>query len=143
MSDLEKIILKDVEIRWAHLKEPATRGEYASNKYEVTVIMDKAEAEKVKLLANPAQDIKKTEEGMYSIVLRSSIKPKVLNKDKTVVSDDVLGTIGNGTIAHVCAKQYKGFKDKVFLGLSSIMLVDIKEYVADDFGDIEVDDELV
>lgn len=143
MSDLEKIVLKDVEIMWAHLKEPATKGEYASNKYEVTVVMDKAEAEKVKELANPAQEVRRTEDGKYSIVLRSTIKPRVLYKDKTPVSDDVLGTVGNGTIAHVCAKQYQGYKNKVFLGLSSVMLIDVKQYIADDFEDIEVDDELV
>lgn len=142
MADLQSITLKNVELRWAHLAQPATKGEYASGKYEVMVVMDKSNAKLVKDLKNSSQDLKELEDGMYGITLKSARKPRVLNKAKKVMSDDEVASIGNGTKAIVKANQYVGYKSKMFLGLQAVMITDLKEYVGEDpFADIEALDD--
>jgi hypothetical protein len=140
MADLKAVTLKNVELRWAHLAEPATKGEFASNKYEVLVVMDKENAKLVKDLKSPQQDLKDLGDGLFGITLKSSKKPTVMNKAKERLSDDAVKAIGNGTKAIVKANQYTGFKDKVFLGLQAVMITDLKAYEgADPFADIEAE----
>lgn len=140
MADLQSITLKDVELRWPHLAEPSTKGEFASNKYEVFVVMDKKNADAVTKLKAPNQDLKELEDGLYGITLKSSKKPKVMNRRKELLSDDELKEIGNGTRAIVKANQYVGFKSKVFLGLQAVMITDLHPYMgADPFSDIEAE----
>lgn len=140
MADLKAVTLKDVELRWAHLAEPSTKGEFASNKYEVQVVMSKDDAKLVKELKSPQQEIKELGEGLYGITLKSSKKPKVVNKAKVPLTDDEIKAIGNGTRAIVKANQYSGFKGKTFLGLQAVMVTDLKAYEgADPFSDIEAD----
>lgn len=142
MADLKSILLKDVELRWACLAEPQTRGEYASNKYQVDVVFGKDDAKLVKELKNARQTIKDLGDGLYSITLKSNKKPQVVNKKKIVLTADELKGIGNGTKAIVKATQYKGYKDAIFLGLQAVMITDLVEYAgADAFADIEVDDD--
>lgn len=137
MADLNAVLLKDVELKWAFLAEPQTRGEYASNKYQVDVVMTKEQAQQVNKLKNPRQNIKEVD-GKYSITLKSSRQPSVVGKDKIALTKDELKTIGNGTKAIVKATQYKGFKDQIFLGLKAIMVTDLNKYTgADDFADVE------
>lgn len=140
MADLQAVTLKDVELRWAHLAEPATKGEFASNKYEVLVVMNKDNAKIVKELKSAQQDLKDLGDGLYGITLKSSKKPKVVNKAKVPLTDDELKAIGNGTKAIVKANQYSGFKNKIFLGLQAVMITDLVPYEgADPFSDIEAD----
>lgn len=140
MADLQSITLKNVELRWAHLAEPSTKGEYASNKYEVFVVMDKDTAEAVKELKNPSQDLKELDDGLYGLTLKTSVKPTVMNRSKERLSDEAVKGIGNGTKAIVKANQYVGFKGKIYLGLQAVMVTDYKEYVSDPFDDIDIDD---
>lgn len=140
MADLQSITLKNVELRWAHLAEPSTKGEYASNKYEVFVVMDKDTAKEVSKLKNPSQDIKELDDGLYGLTLKTSVKPTVMNRSKEKLSDEAVKGIGNGTKAIVKANQYVGFKGKVYLGLQAVMITDYKEYVSDPFDDIDIDD---
>lgn len=140
MADLQSITLKDVELRWPHLAEPSTKGEFASNKYEVFVVLNKKQADAVTKLKNANQDLKELDDGLYGITLKSSKKPKVMNKRKEYLNDDELKAIGNGTRAIVKANQYVGFKGKVFLGLNAVMVTDLHEYMgADPFADIEAE----
>lgn len=140
MADLQSITLKNVELRWAHLAEPSTKGEYASNKYEVFVVMDKDTAKEVTKLKNPSQDIKELDDGLYGLTLKTSVKPTVMNRSKEKLSDETIKGIGNGTKAIVKANQYVGFKGKIYLGLQAVMITDYKEYVSDPFDDIDIDD---
>lgn len=140
MADLQSITLKNVELRWAHLAEPSTKGEYASNKYEVFVVMDKDTAKEVTKLKNPSQDIKELDDGLYGLTLKTSVKPTIMNRSKEKLSDEAVKGIGNGTKAIVKANQYVGFKGKVYLGLQAVMVTDYKEYVSDPFEDIDIDD---
>lgn len=143
MADLKAITLKDVELRWTFLAEPQTRGEFASNKYQVDVIMNKDLAKQVKELKNSRQTIKDLGDGLYSITLKSNRKPQVVDAKKRILSDDELKMIGNGTKAIVKATQYKGFKDAIFLGLRAVMITSLVPYAgADAFADIEVDDDM-
>lgn len=140
MADLQSITLKDVELRWAHLAEPSTKGEFASGKYEVFVVMNKKQADEVSKLKSGNQDVKELDDGLYGITLKSSKKPRVMNKRKEYLSDDELKAIGNGTRAIVKANQYVGFKGKVFLGLNAVMITNLQEYMgADPFADIEAE----
>lgn len=143
MADLNAVTLKNVELRWPYLAEPQTRGEYASNKYQVDVVFNKDYLETIKKLKNQRQQIKELDGGLFSITLKSSRKPKVTDMRKTVMADDDVKAIGNGTIAHVKATQYKGYKDQTFLGLRAVMVVDFHKYDGgDDFSDIDaVDDD--
>lgn len=142
MNDLKSITLKDVELRWTYLAEPQTKGEFASNKYQIDVVLNKDLAKQVKDLKNARQTLKDLGDGLYSITLKSSKKPKVVNSKKIVMSDDELKTIGNGTKAIVKATQYKGFKDAIFLGLTAVMITDLHEFTGSDpFADIEVADD--
>lgn len=142
MNDLKSITLKDVELRWTYLAEPQTKGEFASNKYQIDVVFNKDLAKQVKDLKNARQTLKDLGDGLYSITLKSSKKPKVVNSKKIVMSDDELKTIGNGTKAIVKATQYKGFKDAIFLGLTAVMITDLHEFAGSDpFADIEVADD--
>lgn len=140
MTDLQSITLKNVELRWAHLAEPSTKGEYASNKYEVFVVMDKDTAKEITKLKNPSQDIKELDDGLYGLTLKTSVKPTVMNRSKEKLSDETIKGIGNGTKAIVKANQYVGFKGKIYLGLQAVMITDYKEYVSDPFDDIDIDD---
>lgn len=140
MADLQSVTLKDVELRWAHLAEPSTKGEFASGKYEVFVVMNKKQADEVSKLKSANQDIKELDDGLFGITLKSSKKPRVMNKRKEILSDGELKAIGNGTRAIVKANQYVGFKGKVFLGLQAVMVTDLKEYLGEDpFADIEAE----
>lgn len=140
MADLKSATLKNVELRWACLAEPMTRGEFASNKYQVDVVMDKDTAKIVKELKNPRQQIKELDDGLYSITLKSTKQPNVLDARKVKLSEEDMKRIGNGTKANVRVNQYLGFKDQTFLGLKAVMITGLQEYAgADDFADIEVD----
>lgn len=137
MADLKSIVLKDVELRWAFLAAPQTRGEYASNKYQVDVLMDEKNMKQIKELINSRQKIKKVDD-KYSVTLKSSRQPKVVGPDKHVLSVEELKAIGNGTTAHVKVNQYQGYKDQIFLGLKAIMIKDLVSYSGgDDFEEID------
>lgn len=141
MADLKTVRLNDVELRWASLAEPQTRGEYASNKYQVDVILNKDQAKTVKEAKNDRQILKDIGDGLYSITLKSNKKPQVVDTKKRPLSTDELKAIGNGTKAIVQAVQYKGFKDAIFLGLNAIMVTDLRSYSgADAFADIAAED---
>ena len=105
MADNKSVLLKDVELRWAFLAEPQTKGEFASNKYQVDVVFGKDLAKVVKELKNARQTIKDLGDGLYSITLKSTKKPQVVDKKKHVLSDEDLKSIGNGTKAIVKAVQ--------------------------------------
>ena len=140
MADLNKIRLNNVELRWACLAEPQTRGEFASNKYQVDVVFGKEDAKAIKELKNARQTIKDLGDGLYSITLKSNRKPQVVDTKKRPLSVDELKAIGNGTKAIVKANQYNGFKGKTFLGLQAIMITTLVPYEgADPFSDIEAD----
>jgi hypothetical protein len=140
MADLKSITLKNVELKWACLAEPQTRGEYASNKYQVDVVFGKDDAKLIKELKNARQAIKDLGEGLYSITLKSNRRPQVVDAKKRPLSIDELKAIGNGTKAIVKASQYKGFKDAIFLGLNAVMITSLQEYAgADAFADIDVE----
>ena len=138
MADLGGVTLMNAELRWPYLAEPQTKGEYASNKYQVDVVFGEDYLETINKLKNNRQLVKDIGDGKYLITLKSSKKPKVQDAKKNIMDDESLKALGNGTIAHVKATQYKGYKDQVFLGLRAIMVTDFHKYEGgDEFADIE------
>ena len=140
MADLKSVTLKNVEVRWAFLAEPQTKGEYASNKYQLDVVFDKTYLDTINKLKNSRQQVKDLGDGKYSIAVKSSVQPPVMDTKKVRYSSEDMKKIGNGTIAHVKVGQYSGFKGQTFLGLQAVMVVELHEYSgADPFADIDVE----
>lgn len=132
---MQEIVLKNVELRWPYLAKKNDAGEFASGKYQVDVVLEGENLKTIEGLKNKKQKIKERD-GVFTIVLKSSVKPRVYNRAKQVMSDEDISKIGNGTTAHVKVTQYSSkFGD--YLGLGSIKILDVKEYSGSDadFGD--------
>lgn len=132
---MQETILKNVELRWPFLTKKNEGGEFASGKYQVDVVLEGDNLKTIEGLKNKKQKIKERD-GVSTITLKSSVKPRVYNRSKQVMSDDEVMKIGNGTTAHVKVTQYSSkFGD--YLGLGSIKILDVKEYSGNDadFGD--------
>lgn len=133
-----EVILKNVKLRWAYLDKPQTQGEYASNKYQVDVVLDEAAKKSVEGLKSSRQKFKE-KDGETLITLKSSVKPHVYVMDrgiKRLMTDEEMKKIGNDTIAHVKVNQYNTKKYGAFAGLGAVKIVELKQYSADDdFGD--------
>jgi len=138
----KEVILKNVELRWAYLAEPQTKGEFASNKYQVDVVLNKDTAAQIKTILSPRQSIKE-KDGEMTVALKSSVKPHVYIKEngiKRLMSDEEMKKVGNGTKAMVKATQYTTKKYGAFAGLGAILITDLKQYSTDDdFGDDDGD----
>lgn len=138
----KEIVLKNVELRWAFLAEPQTKGEFASNKYQVDVVLDETAMKQIKPVLNSRQSIKE-KDGISTVALKSSVKPHVYIKDKGVkrlMTDEELKSVGNGTKAMVKAVQYDTKRYGTFVGLGAILITDLKHYAADDdFGEDDDD----
>lgn len=132
---MQETILKNVELRWPFLTKKNEGGEFASGKYQVDIVLEGDNLKTIEGLKNKKQKIKERD-GVSTITLKSSVKPRVYNRSKQVMSDDEVMKIGNGTTAHVKVTQYSSkFGD--YLGLGSIKILDVKEYSGNDadFGD--------
>jgi hypothetical protein len=133
-----EIILKNVKLRWAYLDKPQTTGEFASNKYQVDVVLDSASKKAVEELKSSRQKFKE-KDGDTLITLKSSVKPHVYVMDngiKRLISDEEMKKIGNDTVAHVKVNQYNTNKYGMFAGLGAIKVIELKQYTGDDdFGD--------
>jgi hypothetical protein len=133
-----EVILKNVKLRWAYLDKPQTNGEYASNKYQVDVVLDDVAKKAVEGMKSNRQKFKE-KDGDTLITLKSSVKPHVYVVDKGIkrlMTDDELKSVGNDTVAHVKVNQYNTQKYGMFAGLGAIKIVELKQYTGDDdFGD--------
>ena len=133
-----EVILKNAKLRWAYLDKPQTNGEFASNKYQVDVVLDEASKKAVEGMKSSRQKFKE-KDGETIITLKSTVKPHVYVMDKGIkrlMTDEELKTIGNDTIAHVKVNQYNTKKYGAFAGLGALKIVELKRYASDDdFGD--------
>lgn len=133
--NMQEVILKNVELRWPFLAKKNEGGEFASGKYQVDVVLSGENLKTIEDLKNKKQKIKERD-GVSTITLKSSVKPRVYDRSKLAMSDEAIARIGNGTVAHVKVTQYSSkFGD--YLGLGSIKVLDVKEYSGSDadFGD--------
>ena len=136
---MQEFVLKNVELRWPYLAKKNEGGEFASNKYQVDLVLTGDNLKKVEEAKNKKQKIKERD-GVSTITLKSSVKPRVYDRSKAIMSDEDIAKIGNGTVAHVKVTQYSSkFGD--YLGLGSIKVLEVKQYSgSDDFGDDEDDE---
>lgn len=136
---MQETVLKNVELKWPYLAKKNDQGEFASNKYQVDLVLKGDNLKIIEELKNKKQKIKE-KDGESTITLKSSVKPRVYDRTKAVLSDDEVAKIGNGTVAHVKVTQYSSkFGD--YLGLGSIKVLDVKQYSGSDadFGDDDDD----
>lgn len=136
---MQEVILKNVKIRWPFLAKKNDNGEFASGKYQVDVVLEGDNLKTIEDLKNKKQKIK-DKDGVSTITLKSSVKPRVYTRTKAVMSDEDIAKIGNDTLAHVKVTQYSSkFGD--YLGLGSIKVLEVREYSGSDsdFGDDDDD----
>lgn len=135
---MQEILLKNVELRWPFLAKKNEGGEFSSGKYQVDVVLKGDNLKTIEAAKNKKQKIKERD-GVSTITLKSSQKPRVYDRSKAIMSDEDIAKIGNGTVAHVKVTQYSSkFGD--YLGLGAIKVIDVKQYSgSDDFGDDDDD----
>lgn len=127
--------LKNVQLQWAFLAQPQTKGEFASNKYQVDVVLDGENLKLIESLKNKKQQIKE-KDGIKTITLKSSVKPRVYDAAGRLMSDDDVAKIGNGSVAMVNVSQYDTGKFGTFVGLSAVKVKQLSVFSGGDtFGD--------
>lgn len=131
---MKETVLKNVKLKWPFLAKKNEGGEFASNKYQVDLILEGDNKKIMEGLINKKQKIKERD-GEFTITLKSSVKPRVYDKAKQIMSDEELAKVGNGSVAHVKVTSYSSkFGD--YAGLGSIKIIESKEFLGDaDFGD--------
>mgnify|MGYP002523963072 CR=1 FL=1 len=127
--------LKNVELMWAFLAQPQTKGEFASNKYQVDVVLDGENLKLIEDLKSKKQQIKE-KDGIKTFTLKSSVKPRVYDATGRLMTDDEVAKIGNGSVAMVNITQFTTPKYGTFVGLSAVKIKKMNTYTGGDvFGD--------
>ena len=138
--------LKNVELMWAFLAQPQTKGEFASNKYQVDEVLEGENLKTIESLKSKKQSIKE-KDGIKTITLKSTVKPKVYDATGKLMADEDVAKIGNGTVAMVNVSQYDTGKYGTFVGLSAVKVKKLNMYNGSDvFGDEDeevFDEELI
>ena len=137
------VTLKGVELRWAYLGEPNNKGEYASGKYQVDVILNEAQKALVETLPRSKKQnivaLEGDDAGRYKVTLKSGMEPRVVNADCIRMTPEELKKVGNGTIANMKVVSYSA-RGQDFIGLGDIRITSLSEYSANSFEDL-MDDE--
>lgn len=124
----EKIKLKQVELNWAYLGEPNTKGDMASGKYEVTVVMTPEQAAQIKEVGlSPRQKIKENGDGRYKICLKSAKEPFVYTKTGAHMTAEEKKKIGNGTLANLFVTIFE-VRGQKFAGLGEILVTSLQVF---------------
>lgn len=124
----EQIKLTGVTLNWAFLGHKNDKGDYASGKYEATVIMNAEQAAKIKAVGlSPKQKIKETEDGMFKITLKSNLEPVVYNAQGLQMTTEDKDTVGNGTTANLFVTVFDSRGAK-FAGLGAIRIKNLVKY---------------
>ena len=138
------VTLKGVELRWAYLGEPNNKGEYASSKYQVDVILNEAQKAVIDTLPRSKKQsvvaLDGDDAGRYKVTLKSGIEPRVVNADCIRMTPEELKKVGNGTIANLKVVSYSA-RGQDFIGLGDMRITSLVEYVTDSFADLMDDDE--
>lgn len=124
----EQIKLTNVTLNWAFLGHKNDKGDYASGKYEATVILTPQQAAQLKEQNLSAkQKIKETEDGMFKITLKSNKEPVVLNSDGIAMTTAEKDRVGNGSVANMFVTIFETRGQK-FAGLGKILVKKLVEY---------------
>lgn len=139
---MDNLVVKNVKLKWAFLAEPNTQGDYASGKYEVSVVLSPEQAEDLKGKINARQKIKTDKDGDLVITLKSSVRPIVVDASNLPLGAEKLKKLGNGTVANVRVNLYQA-RGMTFAGIGAIKIKDYKEYVSKaDTSDLDDEDTL-
>lgn len=126
----DQVKLTDVEIAWPFLAEPNNTGDYASGKYEMTVILTPEQAAKIKEQGiAERQKIKpaKDKDGMFQITLKSSKEPFVYGPTGSPLSFEEKKKVGNGSIANLYVTIFE-VRGQKFAGLGKVLIKKLVEY---------------
>lgn len=138
------VTLKGVELRWAYLGEPNNKGEYASGKYQVDVILNEAQKAIVDTLPRSKKQsivaLDGDDAGRYKVTLKSGMEPRVVNADCIRMTPAELKKVGNGTIANLKVVSYSA-RGQDFIGLGDMRITSLSEYSGNSFEDLMDDDE--
>jgi len=137
---MENVVVKNVKLKWAFLAEPNTKGDYASGKYEVSVVLTEEQADMIRGKINARQKIKKDKEGDTVLTIKSSVQPLVVGPSGIQYTHDELKKVGNGTVANVRINIFEN-RGMTFAGIGAIKIKDLKEYVSRaDTSDLDDED---
>lgn len=131
----EKVVLKNVTIKWPFLAEANTKGDFATNKYEVTVVLSEDQAVDLKGRISPKQKIKVDKDNDTVITLKSKLPPRVLNKEGLPMSVEDIKKIGNGSVANIRVSLFE-CRGSVFAGIDTLLMKEVKEYVKGSVADL-------
>lgn len=138
MEKPKSILLREVKLYWASVKEPKLEEGKAKYLADICCLSKEQATE----LHNAGLSIRKgaelstpqPEKGLF-VTGKSGIQPKVKNASNQTLAGDAIPDIGNGTLANVIIKPYpwtyKG-KSGMGAGLNGIQVLDLVEYSKDD-----------
>lgn len=138
MEKPKSILLREVKLYWASIKEPKNIDGKLKYLADITNLTKEQATE----LHNAGLKIRKGEEletpqpekGLF-ITSKSGIQPKVKNASNQTLAGDAIPDIGNGTVANVIVKPYPWTyqgKSGMGAGLNGIQVLDLVEFSKDD-----------
>ena len=130
------MILSNVTLMWARLKEPVTNYNEDGKEWQVTAMIteeQKDEMEGLKINKNFKLD---EESGLYGVKLTQS----QFSRDGKAMSisvvdkygDDVTASVGNGSVGHIKIFMMEGqgkSKGKTNIRLNAVQVIDLIEYI--------------
>lgn len=126
----EQVKLTNVEIAWPFLADTNTSGEYASGKYELTLILTPEQAALIKEQGiAERQKIKpaKDRDGMFQLTVKSQKEPYVYDSTGAAMSYEDKKKIGNGSIVNLYVTIFE-VRGQRFAGLGKVVVTKLKEY---------------
>ena len=138
MEKPKSILLREVKLYWASIKEPKNIDGKLKYLADITNLTKEQATE----LHNAGLKIRKGEEletpqpekGLF-ITGKSGIQPRVKNASNQTLAGDAIPDIGNGTVANVIVKPYPWTyqgKSGMGAGLNGIQVLDLVEFSKDD-----------
>jgi len=126
----EQVKLTNVEIAWPFLADTNTSGEYASGKYELTLILTPEQAALIKEQGiAERQKIKpaKGRDGMFQLTVKSQKEPYVYDSTGAAMSYEDKKKIGNGSIVNLYVTIFE-VRGQRFAGLGKVVVTKLQEY---------------
>lgn len=147
---LPGILLKDVELQWAYLREPRIEEDKAKYSADLCNLSKKQanELHKAGLEIRNGADLKKSkpEKGLF-ITAKTGIQPKIVDGDLMRLDGDEVPLVGNGSKANVFVRPW-AWPDKyqtegragISAGLEQVQLLKVVPYEKKEENVFEVED---
>lgn len=135
MSDKQQgILLKEVQLYWASLKEPKVEEGRAKYVADITNLTREQamQLHEAGVEVRKGEDLKtpQPDKGLF-VTARSGIQPRIVNALNQKLDGDAVPEVGNGTLANVFIRpyewDYKG-KSGVSAGLNGVQILKLVQY---------------